>query len=95
MYDALFQQFGVIRAETFSDLIDVPAALVARRRPHGNRVAILTSSGGAGTLVADGCGLRGLELPDPDEVTAKRLAAVLDDEQDFQRPREFPSKFPQ
>ncbi len=81
MYDALFRQLGVIRAETFSDLIDVPAALVARRRPKGNRVAILTSTGGAGTIVADGCGLLGLELPDPDETTAKRLAALLDEEQ--------------
>lgn len=27
MYDALFRQVGVIRAQTFSDLIDIPAAL--------------------------------------------------------------------
>ncbi len=81
MYDALFRQLGVIRAETFSDLIDIPAALVTKRRPTGNRVAVLTSTGGAGTLVADGCGLLGLELPDPDTATAARLAALLDDEQ--------------
>jgi acyl-CoA synthetase (NDP forming) len=81
MYDALFRQLGVIRAETFSDLIDVPAALVAPRRPKGNRVAVLTSTGGAGTLVADGCGLLGLDLPDPDAPTAARLAALIDDEQ--------------
>lgn len=81
MYDALFRQLGAIRAETFSDLIDVPAALAVPRRPKGNRVAVLTSTGGAGTLVADGCGLLGLDLPDPNDATARRLAALLDDEQ--------------
>jgi acyl-CoA synthetase (NDP forming) len=81
MYDALFRQLGVVRAETFSDLIDIPAALVTKRRPKGNRVAVLTSTGGAGTLVADGCGMLGLDLPDPDAATAARLAGLLDDEQ--------------
>ncbi|MFB9125595.1 hypothetical protein ACFFYR_21500 [Paraburkholderia dipogonis] len=43
MYDALFQQLGVIRAEKFSDLLDIPAALAVRRPLSGKRVAILTS----------------------------------------------------
>ena len=81
MYDAMFAQLGVIRADTFADLIDIPAALAAGRKPRGGRVAVLTSSGGAGTLVADGCGARGLTLPDPDPATSARLAALLDEEQ--------------
>ncbi len=48
MYDALFRQVGVIRAQTFSDLIDIPAALATGRVLHGQRVAVLTSTGGAG-----------------------------------------------
>jgi acetate---CoA ligase (ADP-forming) len=40
----------------------------------GRRVAILTSTGGAGTLIADGCGLAGFDLPAPDEATAAHLA---------------------
>jgi acetate---CoA ligase (ADP-forming) len=74
VYEALFRQFGVIRATTFSDLLDIPAALVSARRAAGRRVAILTSTGGAGTLIADGCGLAGFELPAPDEATTARLA---------------------
>ena len=53
MYDALFRQVGVIRAQTFGDLLDIPAALATGRKLRGNRVAILTSTGGAGTLVSD------------------------------------------
>ncbi|MBR0655479.1 acetate--CoA ligase family protein [Plastoroseomonas arctica] len=80
VYDALFRQFGVIRAETFNDLLDIPAALVAGRRMHGNRVAILTSTGGAGTLLADNCGLAGIEVPAPDAVTTDRLATLLNED---------------
>lgn len=76
MYDALFKQLGVIRAQSFSDLLDIPAALVPGRRMRGKRVAILTSTGGAGTLVADSCGLAGLDVPAPDAETAQNLAAL-------------------
>jgi acetate---CoA ligase (ADP-forming) len=74
VYEALFRQFGVIRATTFSDLLDIPAALVSGRRAWGRRVAILTSTGGAGTLIADDCGLAGFDLPAPDKATAAHLA---------------------
>jgi len=75
VYEALFRQFDVIRATSFSDLLDIPAALASGRRACGRRVAILTSTGGAGTLIADGCGLAGFDLPLPDEATAAHLAA--------------------
>ncbi|MBN3752039.1 acetate--CoA ligase family protein [Paraburkholderia sp. Tr-20389] len=76
MYDALFQQTGVIRAATFSDLLDVPNTLATRRKLAGKRVAILTSTGGAGTLVADSLGVAGFETPAPDEATAANLRAL-------------------
>jgi acyl-CoA synthetase (NDP forming) len=76
MYDALFHQTGVIRAATFSDLLDIPNALASRRKLAGKRVAILTSTGGAGTLVADSLGVAGFETPAPDEATAARLRAL-------------------
>lgn len=76
MYDALFEQVGVIRAQQFSDLLDIPAALVTGRRLRGQRVAILTSTGGAGTLVSDSLGLANFETPAPDAVTAAALRAL-------------------
>lgn len=80
MYDALFRQLGIIRAQTFADLLDIPAGLVAGRRPAGKRVAVLTSTGGAGTLVADSCGVAGLDVPLPDAGTAAKLAALQPDD---------------
>lgn len=76
MYDALFRQVGVIRAQTFGDLLDIPAALSTSRVLRGNRVAILTSTGGAGTLVSDSLGVSGFDTPAPDADTAERLRAL-------------------
>lgn len=76
MYDALFRQVGIIRAQTFGDLLDIPAALAAGRVLRGNRIAILTSTGGAGTLVSDSLGVSGFETPVPDAQTAARLRAL-------------------
>lgn len=76
MYDALFRQVGVIRAERFDDLLDIPAALAAGRKLKGKRVAILTSTGGAGTLVSDELGVAGFDTPVPDEMTAQALRSL-------------------
>ncbi|WP_343736771.1 acetate--CoA ligase family protein [Achromobacter sp.] len=76
MYDALFEEAGIIRAQTFSDLLDIPAALANERKLGGQRVAILTSTGGAGTLVADCLGVAGFTLPAPGARTGAALRAL-------------------
>lgn len=76
MYDALFKQVGVIRAQTFGDLLDIPAALATGRVLRGKRVAILTSTGGAGTLVSDSLGVSGFDTPPPGAETAAKLRAL-------------------
>jgi acyl-CoA synthetase (NDP forming) len=81
VYDAFFRQIGVLRAHTFADLLDVPAALATGRPLKGRRVAILTSTGGAGTLLADSLGLAGFDTPPPGAATAARLRALQNDDQ--------------
>ena len=76
VYDAFFDQLGVIRAQTFSDLLDIPATLATQPPLGGKRVAVLTSTGGAGTLLSDSLGIAGLETPDPDAATIARLRAL-------------------
>jgi acetate---CoA ligase (ADP-forming) len=76
-YEALFRQLGVIRAERYSDLIDIPLALAGSRSLAGSRVAIVTSSGGAASLLADALGCAGLDTPPPDHATAARLRAIV------------------
>ena len=85
VYDALFAQLGVIRAQTFADLLDIPAALAQGRRMQGRRVAIVTSTGGAATVVADNVGLMGLEMPRPDRETSEKLLALELNEAELDR----------
>lgn len=77
VYDAFFRQTGVIRAQTFADLLDIPAMLTTQRVMQGKRVAVLTSTGGAGSLVADSCGVAGLDVPVLDAVTARKLGDIM------------------
>jgi acyl-CoA synthetase (NDP forming) len=81
VYDAFFRQLGIIRAQNFADLLDIPLALSTERKLRGNRVAILTSTGGAGTLVSDNLGLKKFDTPAPDAQTAVRLQALLSGDQ--------------
>ena len=76
MYEALFKQVGIIRVRSFEDLLDVPATLATGRRLQGRRVAVLTSTGGAGTLVTDELGVAGFETHAPDEPTGQALRAL-------------------
>jgi acyl-CoA synthetase (NDP forming) len=81
MYDALFERLGVIRAQRYADLLDMSMALSPQRVLRGRRVAILTSTGGAGSLVSDSLGLAGFATPPPDGATAERLRKLQADSQ--------------
>ncbi|MBV9049150.1 MAG: GNAT family N-acetyltransferase, partial [Solirubrobacterales bacterium] len=75
--DALFEQAGVIRTDTMSELFDVAALLSAQPVPRGDRVAIVTNGGGPGILCADACQAFGVEIPElPHDVQA-RLRELL------------------
>ena len=77
LYDALFAQSGVLRVDRFDDLLDIAMALSTGKKTKGDRVGILTSTGGAGSLVADRCGLVGLTTPAPSRKTAALLGSLL------------------
>ncbi|EMS97439.1 CoA-binding protein [Agrobacterium tumefaciens str. Cherry 2E-2-2] len=81
--NAFLSQYGIIRADTLQNLLDISAMLVSPRRLKGRRIGILTSSGGAGTLVADECGVAELDVPDLDKETATDLAKLLNTASQF------------
>jgi acetyl coenzyme A synthetase (ADP forming)-like protein len=84
--DALFQQAGVIRADSLEELSDVAVLLSRQPLPRGRRVAVLTNAGGLGILCADACAGAGLELPQLAEETREQLAAVLPHEASLANP---------
>lgn len=84
--DALFEQAGVIRAETLEQLLDVASLLATQPLPRGRSVAVVTNAGGLGILCADACEAAGLELPELTSETRERLAAHLPAEASVSNP---------
>ena len=77
LYRAAFRQAGAIEVSDVTDLADCAHALLAKRLPRGNRIAVVTISGGAGILMADRCAEAGLELPALAPETVERLRAIV------------------
>lgn len=75
--DALFEQAGVIRADTLHELFAVGALLSAQPVPRGGRVAILTNAGGPGIMCADACQAAGIDVPELPSGVRERLAEFL------------------
>ncbi len=75
--DALFRQAGVIRTDTLAELFDVASLLANQPLPQGNRVGIITNTGGPAILCADACEDRGLEVPVLGEHSQEQLRAFL------------------
>jgi acetate---CoA ligase (ADP-forming) len=77
VFDALAARAGVTQVARFSELLEVAAACTITARAKGRRVAVLTTTGGAGTLIADACGLGGLSLPSPRPELVADIAALV------------------
>ncbi|MBI5777509.1 MAG: CoA-binding protein, partial [Nitrospirae bacterium] len=75
--EALFNQCGVIRAETLEELLALAAGLPNQSLPAGRRVGILTNSGGPGVLCADRCAAEGLLVPELSARTRSTLASFF------------------
>jgi acetyl coenzyme A synthetase (ADP forming)-like protein len=75
--DALFEQSGVIRAETLAEMLDVASLLSGQPLPTGPRVGILTNAGGPAIMCADTCEVVGLEVPPLPEKIQARLREFL------------------
>ena len=53
VYENAFKQAGVIRLRTWREYWDIPKALSLQPLPKGNRIAIVTATGGAGVMLSD------------------------------------------
>ena len=62
LYQAAFRQKGIIQVEDIQDVVDYGRIFRGKKLPKGNRIAIITVSGGAGILLTDECISRGMQL---------------------------------
>jgi acyl-CoA synthetase (NDP forming) len=73
LYDGVFRQCGIIRAQSIPELFDFCWVLGASPRPAGNRVIIQTHSGGPGAAAADACSRTGLVMAELSHQTREKL----------------------
>ena len=74
---ALFAQSGVLRAGSIEEMFVYASAFATQPVPRGNRVGIVTNSGGPGILATDACVQHGLEVAPLAEETRARMRPVL------------------
>ncbi len=67
--DALFQQAGVVRVETITELFDAGELLAHQPLPSGDRVAVVGNSDSLGLLTYDACLSAGLRPRTPVDLT--------------------------
>ncbi|ACS33243.1 acetate--CoA ligase family protein [Thermococcus gammatolerans] len=75
IYDAVFKQTGIIRAEDFEHMFDLAKAFAALKDklPKGDRIGIITDGGGAGVMASDAVAKFGLRMAELSEETIKFL----------------------
>lgn len=77
VFDAVLRQYGVYRARTTSEQIDVAYAAAQGRFPAANKVGIFTMSGGFGIQLADDCSDAGLDVAPMPETAQAELKELL------------------
>ncbi len=77
LYRTAFRQAGVIEVSDVADLGDYAKAFDMKRLPRGERVAVVTLSGGAGILATDVCAQNGMSTPPLAPETIERLKPLV------------------
>lgn len=72
--ETTFNQMGILRAHSLSELFNIAIALSSQPIPKGDSVGVVTNAGGPGVLTADAIETRGLKMASllPETITKLR-----------------------
>ena len=73
LYKAAFKQSGIIQVDDIQDVTDYGRMFRCGKLPKGNRIAMITVSGGAGILMTDECVSGGMRLAQLASETTEKL----------------------
>jgi acetyltransferase len=76
-YDAIFAKYGFIISNDLDEAVAIAAVLTTNPLPRGDRVAVLTVSGGAGIWGADTVSMQGLQVPELSASIQTEIAKLL------------------
>jgi acetyltransferase len=77
LYDAIFKQYGVVRVQSYDELLEVSHLLAHTPKPSQPGIAVASHSGGISSLTADMCGQAGLDLPPLSDQARDAINSVL------------------
>lgn len=77
LFKTAFARSGFIEIREIEDLVDIARGFLGGKIPKGRRVAVVTTSGGSGVLMADRCDEGKLTLPAPSPSLLGQIGAVL------------------
>ena len=76
-YDAVFAKYGFIVSNDLDEVVTIAAVLTSNPLPSGDRVAVITTSGGAGIWGADAVSQQGLQVPELSEGIQAEIMQLL------------------
>lgn len=76
-YDAVFAKYGFIVSHDLDEAVAIAAAFASAPLPRGERVAIVTVSGGAGAWMADTLAAEGLQIPELSDGLQAQVRALI------------------
>ncbi len=85
-YDALFEQCGIIRANTIEEMFDIAKVMSEQPSPQNEEVIILSNGGGPAILAADALAGHGIPLPETSQRTKDELREFVVGEASFSNP---------
>ena len=77
LYEGIFKQAGIIRVNSIEDLYGYGWMLATQPQMQGNRVGVVTNSGGPGTAMADICDSNNLAVPEFSEPLQQKIRQHL------------------
>ena len=77
IYDAAFKQAGILRVEGVEEMFDLCRGLIHYPKVKGNKIGVITNSGGPAVLATDKLEELGLEVSEPSESLKNKLRKIL------------------
>ena len=79
IFDAMIKETGIIKTDYIEEFLDISSMLLTPNFPYpkGNRIGIVTFSGGPGALIANNAERKGLVMPEFSESLQTKFKKVL------------------
>jgi acetate---CoA ligase (ADP-forming) len=77
IWRAAFRQSGLIEVDDVEPIVDIAKLVAQGRFPKGNRIGVLSISGGSGIVYADRCTREGTTLPPFADATVAALSKII------------------